>query len=372
MNGRSERIDAPPLPPPGNRGGSADLSSENQGGIKFNSTPPCYAGGDKRGGRALLTGSTGFIGTHTAHHLVEKGYELRCLARKTSGTSRLPKDVEIIVGHLLDFESLRTAVKGCRVVIHVGGVIRVKQLRDFYQVNRDGTANLVKAAREAGVERFLLCSSLAASGPSKLDIRRKWDDTPAPVTEYGKSKLAGEKELQGGAGDMWYTIIRPPAVYGPWDRGFLTLVKWVKRGFKLRIGDGSMPFSFIHGADLARAMTLAVESKEPSGAIWYATDGTDHHLPELYTAIEKALNKSTRWITIPEFATPLIARGIELIAEIRGETALLGRDKLIDLTQSAWTCEDKPLREATGYCEMFKLDEGMAQTAEWYKQQGWI
>ncbi len=320
----------------------------------------------------LLTGSTGFIGTHTAHLLVQQGYRLRCLVRKSSDISRLPKEVELAEGHLLNFESLQQAVRDCWGVMHVGGIIRVKQRRDFYLVNRDGTANMVKAAREAGVKRFLLCSSQAAAGPSVPGERRNWDELPEPVTDYGKSKLAGEEAVQKGAGDMWRCIVRPPSVYGPWDRAFLTLVKWVRRGFKLRLGDGKMPFSIIHGADLARALVMAMEADHPSGAIWFTTDGRDHTIPEIMEIIEEALEKEARWVTIPEWVAPVVARGIELLAEMRGDKALLSRDKLNELSQPAWTCNDEPFRAATGFIEMFNLNEGMYQTVRWYKQQGWI
>jgi nucleoside-diphosphate-sugar epimerase len=116
--------------------------------------------------RVLVTGGTGFVGTHTVQHLVRQGYVVRCLVRSTSDRSRLPEEVELAEGHLLNFASLQRAAADCWGVIHVGGVVRVRVARDFLRVNRDGTANLTKAAREAGVERFVLCGSQAAAGPT--------------------------------------------------------------------------------------------------------------------------------------------------------------------------------------------------------------
>ncbi|MDP8240768.1 MAG: NAD-dependent epimerase/dehydratase family protein [Candidatus Hatepunaea meridiana] len=328
---------------------------------------------DIRGERKiLLTGSTGFVGTHTAQHLVERGYNLRCLVRNTSDTSRLPRNVELATGSLSNYESLKRAVKGCWGVMHVGGIVRAQQVRDFYLVNRDGTSNLITAACEAGVERFMLCSSIAAVGPSTPARQRQTDERPNPITDYGRSKLAGEEVLQKGAGEMWWCVVRPPPVYGPWDVAFYTLVKWVNRGFKIRLGEGKMPLSIIHGADLARAMTLAIEADHPSGAKWFATDGADHDLPELLGAIESALDKNARWITIPEWIAPGVARIIEFTAKLRGDTALLSRQKLDEMLQPAWTCDDEPLRKATGYREMFNLEDGMRQTVEWYFEQRWI
>ena len=320
----------------------------------------------------FLTGATGFVGTHTARVLLETGYRVRCLVRPTSDRSRLLKEAELVEGHLNDTEALRRAVEGCWGVMHIGGVVRVRDTEDFYRTNRDGTANLVKASREAGVERFLLCSSQAASGPSTVLRRRQADDPPAPVTEYGKSKLAGERTLQDDGGDMWYAIIRPPAVYGPYDVAFLSFVRWVKYGVKIRLGSGEMPFALIHVEDLARALTLAISADHPSGAIWYATDGIDHSLNSLGIAVEAAVGKKAIWITIPSMIAPMIASAIEKISKLRGETALLSRQKLLELTQPAWTCDDTPLRKAVGYKERFDLSNGIAQTVEWYRKEGWI
>jgi len=320
----------------------------------------------------LLTGSTGFVGTHTARQLVDQGCRVRCLVRKTSDVSRLPSEAEQTVGHLMNYESLKQAVKGCQAVIHVGGIVRARQPREFYLVNRDGTANLTKAAVEAGVGRFVLCSSQAAAGPSTPDRRRRWADPPNPVTEYGKSKLSGEEALQKRAGDMWYCIIRPPAIYGPFDYGFYTLVRWIKWGFKLKLGAGKMPIALIHVADLARVLTLALAANHPSGAVWFATDGGDHTLLEINAAIENALGKRARWITIPEWVAPGIASVIELVAGISGGAALLSRNKLNELTQPAWTCDDTPFREATGFKERFDLYTGWQDTVDWYRANGWI
>jgi len=320
----------------------------------------------------FLTGATGFVGVHAAHELVRSGYRVRCLVRKGSERKRLPEAVELIEGALSDEASLRQGVEGCWGVMHIGGIVRARNMDEFLRVNRDGTALLAKVAREAGVERFTLCSSQAAGGPGTRERRRSVDDPPAPVTYYGRSKLAGEEALAENAGNLWWSIIRPPAVYGPYDYAFFTFVEWVKWGFKLRLGDGRNLFALIHVEDLARALRLALEADAPSGRIWYATDGVNHTLFDMGDAVEKAVGKKAIWIPIPMSAAPAIARVIETIANARGEIALLSRQKVIELTQPAWTCDDEPLRRETGYQNQFDLTSGMAQTVRWYREKGWI
>jgi nucleoside-diphosphate-sugar epimerase len=320
----------------------------------------------------LLTGATGFVGTHAAHHLIRQGYRVRCLVRPTSDRSRLPEGIELAEGHLLNYGSLQKAVKGCWGVMHVGGVVRVKETRDFYRINRDGTSNIVRAAREAGAKRFLLCSSQAASGPSTPDRRRRADDPSEPVTEYGKSKLAGEEALKSAAGEMWWCIVRPPAVYGPWDTAFLTLALWIKRGIKLRLGEGRMPFAIIHVVDLARAMQMALEASQPSGATWYATDSADHTMRELMGYFEHEIGRRAIWLTIPLWAAPFVASSVDMVAKLSGTIPFLGRQKLAEFIQPAWTCDDEPFRKATGFSEMYDLASGIADTVEWYFQNGWL
>ncbi len=319
----------------------------------------------------LLTGGTGFVGNHTAKALLDSGCRVRCLVRPTSDRSRMPDSIEFVEGDVTDHASLTHAVAGCWGVVHAGGLVKANDKQDFYRVNRDGTANLVRAARDTDVKRFVLCSSQAAGGPS-VDHRRQASDLPAPVTEYGKSKLAGEKVLQTEAGDMWHCIIRPPAVYGPYDVAFLSLVRGIKYHVKLGIGSRNNKYAIIHGEDLAQALMLGLSVDCPSGMVWYATDGVDHTTEELGTVVEIAMNRKAVWITIPKAVAIAIAGLNEMLSKLRGSPALLSREKINELTQTAWTCDDKPFRDITGFKEKYNLFDGMVQTVKWYKDQGWI
>lgn len=249
--------------------------------------------------------------------------------------------------------------------------MKVKRKRDFYLVNRDGTANLVKAGRDNQIPRFLLCSSQAAAGPSTPLMPVTPEDTPDPITEYGKSKLAGEEVLRSSAGEMWWSILRPPAVYGPSDVAFLPLIKSIKRGIKFRIGRGNS-FSIIHVHDLAHALVLALEADHPPGAVWFATDGETHTDQDLTNAIEQALNKRAFSINLPFWAASLLVRINEKLAQIRRSDLFLNRDKLQELTQPFYVCNDSSFRKATGFQQEFDLESGMLQTIEWYSKRGII
>lgn len=306
-----------------------------------------------------------------AYLLNALGYKIRCLVRPRSDRSHLPSGAEIVQGHILDFNSLKSSMKGCRAVIHIAGVVKVKQERDFFLINRDGVANVAKAASESGVERFLLCSSLAAAGPPLDETPRKPDDPPHPITVYGKSKLQGEEALKNCAENMWWGIIRPPAVYGPSDTSFLPLIKSIKRGFALKLGQGSK-FSLIYAGDLARSMLLLLEINHSSGSIWYATDGYVHTDDELTNTISSILKTNPKKITIPIPIIKSLGALNQTIAGMTGKTAFFGKDKVRELTCPIYTCDDTTLREETGYREQWDLFDGMTQTINWYKSQGWL
>ena len=319
----------------------------------------------------LLTGGTGFVGSHTAHNLIDRGFRIRCLVRPTSDLTRLPAGVETVQGHLLNFESLRKAAQKCWGVIHVGGVVKVRQVRDFYLVNRDGTANLLKAAREEGVEKFLYCSSQAAAGPSNDTKPRTAEDLPRPVTEYGKSKLAGEEILKSKAGKMWWCIIRPPAVYGPLDVAFLPLIKSINRGFKLRIGKGTK-FSIVHVTDLANAIVTVLEKEHASGKTWFVTDGDIHDEEDLAEAIETALGVRAYRITVPVWIARSLGSMNEFLSRIHGTASYFNREKVSELTQPVYTCDDTSFREEFRFQNRYDLKSGMIQTVRWYRDKKWL
>ncbi len=322
--------------------------------------------------KILITGGTGFVGTHAVTELVRAGWQVRCLVRGSSNRARLPAEVELFEGELTATETLRDSLIGCDAVMHIAGLIRARSQPEYLQINRDVTTVLVKAAKAVGVKRFLLCSSQAAGGPELNGWPRRVDDPQQPITNYGVSKLAGEEVLRSNAGDMWWAIVRPPAVYGPHDRAFFTFVRWVNFGFKLRLGNGSMRFNIIHVHDLAVAMRMAIEADLPSGQTFYATDGEEYTLFDMGDTVEKALGKKAIWIPIPLGVAPGIAIVIEFVAGLSGKIPLLSRQKILELSQTAWTCDGETFRSKVNFQPQYDLRSGMAQTINWYRERGWI
>ncbi len=213
--------------------------------------------------KALVTGATGFVGSHLVEALRRRGDEVTALVRSLKKAEALrPLAVRVIQGDLDDIVALSKAVEGQDVIYHVAGVISALSEAEFMASNRGGTRNLVEAAKVSGARpRFILVSSMAAGGPSPRGRPLKGEEPPKPVTRYGRSKLAAERVVE--ASDLPWTIVRPPMVYGPRDREVLKVFRLARLGLGPVFGDGTQELSAVHGADLAAALIAAATTTRP-------------------------------------------------------------------------------------------------------------
>src|SRR2546422_6768765 len=182
--------------------------------------------------KAFVTGGTGFVGAHLVQALCARGDQVTCLVRNPAKARALGwSDVRLVQGDLDDAAALRDGCAGAEVIYHVAGRISARDTEEFMRANRDGTANVLEAAAPAPPGRFVLVSSLAAAGPTTPG--KPIDETrpPSPVTPYGQSKLAAELLVRAMAG-AW-TIVRPPTVYGEWDRAVLKAFKLARMGVEI-------------------------------------------------------------------------------------------------------------------------------------------
>ena len=209
--------------------------------------------------RALLTGATGFIGSYFAQYLIEKGYQVRCLVRTSSNLRWIADlDVECVYGSLENNGSLKEALADVDYVLHLAGITKGLQEEDFIRHNVDGTKNLLQAVLESGqkFKRFLYVSSQAAAGPSATLQPLDEQSDLHPITPYGRSKLQAEQLVHSLSGHVPYTIVRPPAVYGPRDTDVLQFFKTVKMGLLPKLNGHDQYASIIHVKDLVRGLFL--------------------------------------------------------------------------------------------------------------------
>jgi dihydroflavonol-4-reductase len=212
--------------------------------------------------KVLVTGASGFIGTHLVAALAAQGDAVTCLVRKTSKADHLQTlGARLLLGDVTDSDSLLTAVAGHQVVYHLAGRTLALKDREFYNVNRRGVAHVAKAC--AGQETppvLVYVSSLAAAGPA-IDGRPRVESDPTePVSHYGRSKRGGEHAAESYAHRVPVTVVRPPIVLGEGDRLGLPLFRSAIR-FGVHLAPGLKPqrFSLIHADDLVHLLILAAE-----------------------------------------------------------------------------------------------------------------
>ncbi len=322
--------------------------------------------------RVFVTGATGFVGRHAAMALAAGGHELVCLARSRERARHLEEaGHEIVEGHLLDDAALSRGAAGADAVVHVAGLIAARSGTEMRRVNVEGTARLARACHDSPPRRFVLVSSLAAGGPSLPGAPVSENRPAAPVSVYGLSKLGGERAARRGLpSETELTIVRPPAVYGPYDRGLLDLFTAAARGIRLSLGGGDV--SIVHGADLAQGIRAALESSAAAGRTYYVANDESHSMDDLLARISRALGVPARVVRLPRCLLRLAGVLAEEVARLRGETPPFSRDKVREFLAPGWVCDSSRAAQDLGWRATHALDEGLAETAAWYREQSWI
>lgn len=321
--------------------------------------------------RALVTGATGFVGSHLVDALHGRGDEVTVLARSLHKAEALRSlGLRVVEGDLHTPEALERAAEGQDVIFHVAGMIAALDEATYVRANRDGTANLVAAAEGAGRPRFVLVSSMAAAGPASPGRPLAGSEPPRPVTAYGRSKLAAEQVVTS-TGLPW-TIVRPPTVYGPRDREVLKVFRLVRLGLAPVFGDGSQELTAIHGADLADALVAAGTAAAAAGRVYYACH------PQVFTstgfvkAVAAAMGRRAAVIPVPPGLGRALLAVTEAGARLAGAPTILTRDKANEFFQAAWTADPEPLACDTGWRARYDLESGLADTYRWYREAGWL
>lgn len=325
--------------------------------------------------RICITGATGFVGSHTARRLEQAGHDLRLLTRASSDLSAVEGiDFERVVGDLDDGSGLAAACRDVDAIVHIAAMTGSADPARFHVVNAQGTEALTVAARQAGVGRFLYISSLAALGPSALP--EDPTATPHPVSDYGRSKLEGERLAVEARGDMAVEILRPPAVYGPRDGGLLPFFKMAKRRYITRLGDGRRRVSMIYGPELAQAIAALIGREPQANAdpqIFHLADvGGSYTWRELIAALRTAHGHGLWEIPLP---APIFAAAAQVsvaAARLLKTTPMFDRSRYLELVQPAWVCDSAALQASTGWAPSLTLDDGLAATLAWYRANDWL
>jgi len=326
--------------------------------------------------RIFITGTTGFLGSHTAQELVRRGHRLKALVRNPAAAAGLKAlGVELVEGALEDPPDLGQAMDGVEAVVHIAGVLKGLGERDFFQVNEDGTLRLAQAALSLNPRpRLFLYVSTVAVHDSTRDGGDFCLPPEAchPLSVYGKSKLAGEKVLSVLKGNIRTVILRPPVIYGPGDKELLPLFRAIRWGVAPLYGNGQNRLSVCHVSEVARAIADLVENSPSSDEIFCVDDGQEHTWKSLAQDIGRAMNKNPWPLKIPPFFFFLAASSSGAFAQLTRRPRIFTPDKLKEMAQKSWVCGFEKLHNRIGWEPGLPFKEGVLTTLAFYKKVGWL
>lgn len=329
--------------------------------------------------KVLVTGGTGFIGGLLTEQLVQSGHQVRCLVRRTSKVAALRRlGVDLHCADLAKGDNVRDALRDVEVVYHLAGVTKALRRIDFYRGNVQATGHLARSCAEmreqglAPISQFVHVSSLSASGPSPDGTLLTEERAPTPISLYGRSKLCAERELTALESRLPFTIVRPPIVYGPRDRDFYKIFESVAQGWVVQIGGGQKTYSLIHVDDLVRGIVLVGNSPVSRGQLYFLSEPVIHTWQDLISVLEAILQCHARRVSLPYFVGWLVGAASELISSLRHKADVLSRDKVTEGRSDHWICSPEKAANELDFRTEIPLKQGFQETADWYRQAGWL
>jgi nucleoside-diphosphate-sugar epimerase len=326
--------------------------------------------------KMLVTGGTGFTGSHLTRRLLQKGHHVVVIDNQPGLFFDELKNLgaEILLGSVTDRKLVDQAIQGCDVVHHVAAVFRKVNLpkKVYWDVNVEGTRSLLQAALDAGVRRFVYCSTCGVHG----DVKREPADENAPIAPedyYQYTKYEGERVVAEFLGKgMKIVILRPTAIYGPGDpERFFLLFKRVNRGRFLMFGNGKAHYHPVYVENLVDAFELAAISEKGDGQAYLIGDERYYALNDLVTAIAGSLGVELKMRHLPFLPLWVAALACETLYKPFQVDPPLFRRR-VDWFRQNRAFSIQKARSELGYRPKIGLEEGLAQSAKWYREQGYL
>lgn len=326
----------------------------------------------KLGGKVLITGASGFIGSRLREELLAAGSDVVAIRRPGSPASRVGRSLEADYSQVTDLERIMRAEKP-DYVLHVAGVTKGSAYEDFRLGNVMPTRNLLTALRSEHPEpkRFVLVSSLSSYGPSATSAPHREENPPRPIEHYGESKLEAERVVENESGEVPWTIVRPSGVYGPGDVDYFNLFQSAMLGFNVFFGNRHRCMSVIYVDDCVRGILQAAQHEQSSEKGYFLTSDVQVTWEEFQEEVVRVVGRPVRTIDLPEQVMSVAAIGGELATRADKKPRLLNLQKARMGAQEAWTCAGDAAERDFGFTTEVDLAEGIRRTHEWYLDNDW-
>ena len=330
--------------------------------------------------KILITGASGFIGSFIVEEALKQGMEVWAGMRRSSSKEWLQDSrIHFIELTFRSQEILEEQLNGHQFdyVVHAAGVTKCIDKQNFFVTNTEGTKNLVRAliALKMPIHRFVYLSSLSIFGAIREQqpyeaIRET--DTPHPNTAYGQSKLKAEEFLATVGDQLPYVILRPTGVYGPREKDYFLMAKSIKAHSDFAVGFRRQDITFVYVLDVVQAVFLAIDHGQ-RGRSYFLSDGEVYQSSTFSQLIRRELgNPWCLRITAPLWVLRIVTFFGERIGRMRGKISALNTDKYHILRQRNWRCDIQPAINELGYQPHYQLEQGVKETIQWYKENGWL
>jgi nucleoside-diphosphate-sugar epimerase len=329
--------------------------------------------------KVLVTGATGFLGSHIVDQLLARGDGVRALARPTSDISYLAaRDVEVVTGDVTDVASLSSAVRGVEVVYHAAAKVSDwGPWSEFRSGTIDGTRNVLRAAAEAGAPRFLHVSTDGVYALSAFR-ERVTEDSPLErrfgwLDYYRRAKQAAEAKARryAAAGPLAVTIVRPGLLLGERDAAVLPgAIAFLQSGAAMYLGTGYNRLPYVYVGDVASACILAATSETAAGRVYNVVSDEVVTQRDLFQTIAVATGLQAPRRGLPRRATYMIAFAMEAWCVLRGRRSRPAMTRFgVNLLALDYAEDASKLRREVGWAPNVAMSEAVRRSVEWSRER---
>jgi len=325
--------------------------------------------------KILVTGGTGFIGSHLVEELIRKDHEVVCLARDEMYACEFPDSkVTTIIADLNNGNDWEKILERVDIVYHLAGVTRARTRQDYYTGNVDSTRNFIQACARHGrhISRFVYVSSLTAIGPSPTDHPLDETASPRPVSDYGRSKNLAEQAVLAHRDRLPVSIVRPSAVYGPRDQDMYMYFQLIARGLHPIIGLRKKQLNLVHVKDLVAGIILAGEHPRAENEVFFLGSPGHYSNEQIGKAIANAISIRPLRIKVPHAFIYFFGGVAELLGKFGHHPVFFNIQKAREAVQQAWDCSIAKAQKRLNFMPVISLEQGMQSTYEWYLAHKWL
>jgi len=318
----------------------------------------------------LVTGATGFVGTHLCKTLIESGHQVLALVRNPEKARKIFGDsIDVLKGDLTIFKNPGLKIPECDQVIHLAGVVFAKSTSEYHKVNYQAVKDLIHCLERQSwrPSRFLFASSLAAAGPSG-DTPHIESDLPQPIDPYGDAKLSAEKFLNGVS--IPTTSFRPSIILGPMDTATITLYKMAQKGMAMKVGKESQKLSFVDVDDVVDAIIKMTEEKGNEHKLYYISHPEQTDALTIGKSIGKAMGKNVVTVPVPKVVLWIAMIFSTIFSRIFKKTNKLDLKQYKQIIAPSFICSSLSLQSELNWQPRFNLMESLTKALKGYKENG--